>query len=92
MEMTSIELRKDLVDNAEQYLNKIGSTWEELIETAINDPFYSEKNQVRLKQSIKELESGNVIVKTMEELFDGYDGDYKSEEIDWGEPVGDEVW
>ena len=30
--------------------------------------------------------------KTIEELFAGYDGDYIPEEIDWGAPVGDEVW
>lgn len=30
--------------------------------------------------------------KTIQELFAGYDGDYKPEEIDWGEPVGGEVW
>lgn len=68
MEMTSITLRKELVDNVEQYLSQINSTWDELIEAAISDPFYSKKNQTRLQQSIKELETGNVIVKTMEEL------------------------
>jgi len=30
--------------------------------------------------------------KTIQELFDGYEGDYTPEEIDWGEPVGSEVW
>lgn len=58
MEMTSISLRKDLVDNVEQYLTQIGSTWDELIETAINDPFYSKQNQDILKHSISQLESG----------------------------------
>lgn len=29
---------------------------------------------------------------TIEELFADYDGDYKPEEIDWGEPAGEEIW
>ena len=30
--------------------------------------------------------------KTIQELFEGYDGDYTPEMIDWGEPVGSEIW
>ena len=30
--------------------------------------------------------------KTIEELFKGFDGEYKPSEVDWGEPVGKEVW
>ena len=30
--------------------------------------------------------------KTIQELFDGYEGDYKPQEIDWGEPAGGEIW
>jgi len=30
--------------------------------------------------------------KTIIELFAGYEGDYIPEEIDWGEPVGGEIW
>lgn len=29
---------------------------------------------------------------SIEELFKGYEGNYQAEEIDWGEPKGDEVW
>ncbi len=29
--------------------------------------------------------------KTIIELFEGYNGDYKPSEIDWGEPVGNEI-
>ena len=31
-------------------------------------------------------------IQTIDELFDGYDGDYVTEEIDWGEPAGEEIW
>jgi len=31
-------------------------------------------------------------LKTIDELFEGYDGDYKPTEIDWGSPQGREVW
>ncbi|MDR0870062.1 MAG: type II toxin-antitoxin system RelB/DinJ family antitoxin [Planctomycetaceae bacterium] len=34
----------------------------------IGDPFYSEHNQERLRQSIASYEAGRVVVKTMEEL------------------------
>ena len=41
----------------------------------------------------------NIILKkpnrrlTFEELFEGWDGDYvMAEELDWGEPAGEEVW
>ena len=30
--------------------------------------------------------------KTIEELFAGYNGDYVPDEMDWGSPVGREVW
>ncbi len=32
------------------------------------DPFYSESNQKAIKESIKQLEEGKVVTKTMEEL------------------------
>ena len=30
--------------------------------------------------------------KSIKELFDGFDGEYTEKEIDWGKPVGNEVW
>lgn len=30
--------------------------------------------------------------RSLDELFEGFDGVYTTEEIDWGEPVGEEVW
>ena len=30
--------------------------------------------------------------KNIKELFEGYDGNYETKEVDWGEPVGKEVW
>lgn len=30
--------------------------------------------------------------KSIEELFEGFEGEYKAEELDWGAPVGEEVW
>lgn len=30
--------------------------------------------------------------KTIKELFDGYDGEYEPQEIDWGEQTGREIW
>ena len=45
-----------------------------------------------------EVENGSIIIKkatphpTIEELFTGYKGNCDLPEIDWGEPVGEEVW
>ena len=33
-----------------------------------DDPFYSEKNIARLEESFRQLETGQVVIKTMEEL------------------------
>ena len=30
--------------------------------------------------------------KNIAELFEGYEGNYTPEEIDWGKPMGEEVW
>lgn len=29
---------------------------------------------------------------TIEKLFENYNGDYCPEEIEWGEPIGREIW
>ena len=34
----------------------------------ISDPFYSEKNQARLRESISQYKTGKMTVKTMDEL------------------------
>lgn len=38
------------------------------------------------------IESAHPRRKTIQELFDGYIGNYQAQEIDWGEPVGKEMW
>ena len=30
--------------------------------------------------------------KNIKELFENFDGTYKKENIDWGEPAGKEIW
>jgi len=55
---------------------------------------------MREGNDVEILKQGNVIIiknatpkrKTIQELFAGYDEDYTPEEIDWGKPVGGEVW
>ena len=42
--------------------------------TAEPDPFYSEENMERLKCSIKQLEDGQVVTKTIDELQAMVDG------------------
>lgn len=35
---------------------------------------------------------GNIAKSYLEELFADFDGEYIPEEINWGEPVGGEIW
>lgn len=30
--------------------------------------------------------------KNIVELFEGYDGEYKPTEMEWGIPIGEEIW
>lgn len=50
---------------------------EQLVVTAENDKIVIEKAEKR---------------KNIRELFADFHGEYTSVEIDWGEPVGEEVW
>ncbi len=36
--------------------------------------------------------SNDITEKSIEEFFSGFDGVYKPVEMNWGEPVGEEVW
>lgn len=45
--------------------------------------FRTENNKIILEPVTKR--------KNIKELFEGFDGNYETKEIDWGEPVGKEV-
>ena len=56
--------------------------WSENEEVSINieeDKLVIEKAKTQNRKNIKEL-------------FKDYKGEYKPEEIDWGEPKGEEIW
>ncbi|MBQ6565579.1 MAG: hypothetical protein IJL80_00865 [Treponema sp.] len=55
---------------SEQQLKSIANTVSQLLSrpSASQDPFYSESNMLAIDKSLKELEEGKVIVKTMEQL------------------------
>jgi antitoxin MazE len=44
------------------------------------------------------VENGVILIKktsrrkSIQELFDGYTGEYSPEEPDWGAPAGNEIW
>ena len=38
------------------------------------------------------IQSNSDHKKSLEVYFEDYDQEYISEEIDWGEPVGNEIW
>lgn len=55
-------------------------------------------NWTENEEIIITVEDGKLIIektenrKNIKELFQDYKGEYKPEEIDWGSPVGDEIW
>lgn len=53
----------------------------------------SEKVEIILEDdSIKIKKITATKRKNIKELFENYDGVYKKEVIEWGEPVGKEIW
>lgn len=54
--------------------------------------FMSEENENgdrgRWVQELKEVYER----LSLDELFEGFEGEYTTKEVDWGDPVGDEVW
>jgi antitoxin MazE len=44
----------------------------------------ADKTGIKIRKAVK--------IETLDDLFKDYHGDYKCEEIDTGEPVGNEVW
>ena len=61
-------------------LDVLGWNESEKVEIIVED------NSVKIKKvSAKER-------KNIKELFKNYDGVYRKETIDWGEPVGKEIW
>jgi antitoxin MazE len=51
-----------------------------------------EKNQIESENEIQKTFFEKKLHKTIEERFKDYDGNYKPEEVDWGESVGREIW
>ena len=45
---------------------------------------HAEDNKIVIEPAMKR--------KNIKELFEGYDGNYETQEVDWGEPMGKEVW
>lgn len=55
---------------------------------------WSENEEITIKVDDGKLilEKAKKEKKSIMELFENYDGEYKTNEIDWGEPEGKEVW
>lgn len=53
----------------------------------------SEKDELEIK-----VEDNKILIekieqrKNIKELFHGFDGEYKSVDVDWGDAVGEEIW
>lgn len=52
----------------------------------------SKKYPLKFKKTISSKQKAEKNYKTIEELFAGFDGEYEPVEIDWGKPVGKEIW
>jgi DNA-damage-inducible protein J len=77
----TIRLDRNIKEQAEDMFNSFGMNMSTAINVfirqalrlgkmpfSISDPFYSEKNQTRLRESIAQYKAGKMVVKTMEEL------------------------
>ncbi|MDD6988378.1 AbrB/MazE/SpoVT family DNA-binding domain-containing protein [Ruminococcus sp.] len=61
--------------------------------------FILEEADIKINDEVNIFVSnGNIIIqkcyarKSIQELFRDYEGNSKTEEFDWGKPVGDELW
>jgi antitoxin MazE len=63
---------------------------------------FTEYTQITDKSVVDVSIEGNRIIiekkpdikpyKSIEELFEGFEGEYEPVSIDWGKPVGNEIW
>ena len=68
--VTFAQVEAQLPFFSELQLRSIESTVKQLLSrpSTSKDPFYSKSNMMAIDKSLKELEEGKVIVKTMEQL------------------------
>lgn len=73
--------------------------WGNSLALRIPKSFAVESNVTRGSTVEVSIDNGSIIVKpvpaseyTLEELVDGITDDNRHDEIDWGRPVGNEVW
>ena len=68
---------------------RVPKTLMELLEWKNNDKLeiVVEEGNIRIRKVENKRKR-----KSIEELFENYKGEYKNQEIDWGEPKGEEVW
>jgi len=53
---------------------------------------FEEYGRIIIQKSEPTTIANDTTRKTIDELFDGYDGAYEPIQIDWGAPVGNEIW
>ena len=55
--------------------------------------YRNEENPKRtVRHSTAKIIENKKTHKSIEELFEGFEGEYEPIEIDWGKPVGKEIW
>ena len=74
----------------------IGSSWDDVKKELFTpeEIAESEAKAARLARRISRRGASKYKLchTTIEDLFKNYNGKYTHKEIDWGEPVGNEVW
>jgi len=53
---------------------------------------FEEHGRIIIQKVVFPTISNDTSRMTIEELFQDYDGEYEPVEIDWGTPVGNEIW
>ena len=66
---------------------RLPKTLMELLEWENND-----KLEIIVEKGNKRIRKAERKRKSIQELFANYKGEYKNQEINWGEPQGEEIW
>ena len=85
-------IRKELITmttTIQKWGNSQGIRIPKIILDMVN---WNENEQITIAVDNGKLIMEKAKRKNIKELFENYNEDYKSTEIDWGEPKGEEIW
>jgi hypothetical protein len=82
-------------ENKREWIGKYVDRNESRNPIAYFDESKFEKTRIKVAPSTETPKTRDCVSRkkmTISELFEGFVGDYRSQEVDWGKPVGKELW